>query len=68
MMNKPYFDIIVTCNELNENNIYKYWSNDKKYVIYDSFTKNIYIILLIIVLTINTYLACKSVKDIFNII
>ena len=67
MIEKTFFGSIKTCNELNESNVFKYWDENKKYVISDFFTKIIYIILLIIVLSVNTYLACKSIKDILLI-
>ena len=68
MTEKTFFGSIKTCNELNESNVFRYWNANKKYVISDFFTKIIYIILLMIVLSINTYLTCKSIKDILLIL
>ena len=51
-MTKAFFDIKKNCEDLNENNIIKYWGNNTRFEIKDLYIKVIYIIILLLIILI----------------
>ena len=60
----PFFDIKQKCNTINENKIYRFWHYDSRYDIKDFANKMIFIFMLIAGISILSWLACRSLKDI----
>ena len=61
---KSFFDLKQQCSFTNEDKIYRYWGYDSRYDYKDFINKIIFIIAFISGISILTWLACRSLKDI----
>ncbi len=60
----PFFNVKQKCSNVNENKIYRFWSYDSRYDIKDFLNKMIFLFMLIVAVSILSWLACRTLKDI----